>query len=82
MFVVFFYELAQYLSSFVHLQNEEKTIVYVLSKKEDSLSDTGEIPTPPPTIPSKPEVFFIKYRTKEDAVKAVADIQGLEQKNN
>ncbi|XP_070495792.1 uncharacterized protein [Chironomus tepperi] len=59
----------------VYPQNEEKTIVYVLSKKNDDVSDIGEIPTPPPAVTHKPEVFFIKYKTKQEAADAVANIQ-------
>lgn len=44
-------------------QNEEKTLVYVLVKKPQ---ETQEIvlPTAPPTVPSKPEVYFIRYSHK------------------
>lgn len=56
-------------------QNEEKTIVYVLSKKEDQISDFAEIPPPPAAVTHKPEVFFIKYKTKQEAADAVANIQ-------
>ena len=46
-------------------QNEEKTLVYVLSKKPDTQQ---EIIVQPPvqTKPSKPEVFYIKYKTKTE----------------
>lgn len=45
-------------------ENEEKTIVYVLVRKPD---DTPEIviPTPASTVPSKPEVYFIRYKTEQ-----------------
>ncbi|KAJ6641946.1 hypothetical protein Bhyg_06891 [Pseudolycoriella hygida] len=43
-------------------QNQEKTIVYVLVKKPDEIGDVA-IPSVPPTQPSKPEVYFIKYKT-------------------
>lgn len=46
-------------------QNEEKTLVYVLVKKPDDQQDIV-IPTPAPTQPSKPEVYFIKYKTQKD----------------
>uniref|UniRef100_A0A1I8Q8P3 DUF243 domain-containing protein n=1 Tax=Stomoxys calcitrans TaxID=35570 RepID=A0A1I8Q8P3_STOCA len=46
-------------------QNEEKTLIYVLHKKPEAQADIV-IPTPAPTKPSKPEVFFIKYKTKKD----------------
>jgi len=44
-------------------QNQEKTIVYVLVKKPDEIGDIN-IPAVPPTQPSKPEVYFIKYKTQ------------------
>ncbi|XP_073816041.1 uncharacterized protein [Musca autumnalis] len=46
-------------------QNEEKTLIYVLHKKPETQADIV-IPTPAPTKPSKPEVFFIKYKTKKE----------------
>ncbi|EDW00332.1 uncharacterized protein LOC6565386 [Drosophila grimshawi] len=54
---------------------EEKTVIYVLSKKDNDL-DAGDIATPAPTQPSKPEVFFIKYKTDEEANHAQKEIQG------
>uniref|UniRef100_T1GEQ4 DUF243 domain-containing protein n=1 Tax=Megaselia scalaris TaxID=36166 RepID=T1GEQ4_MEGSC len=44
--------------------HEEKTLIYVLHKKPE----IGDIvvPTPAPTQPSKPEVYFIKYKTKKE----------------
>ncbi|XP_031636817.1 mucin-19-like [Contarinia nasturtii] len=52
-------------------KTEEKTIVYVLSKKQQSLSEVAQNIQPAPTTPSKPEVYFIKYKTqKEQAVAA------------
>ncbi|KAM7349774.1 tweedlealpha [Cochliomyia hominivorax] len=53
---------------------EEKTVIYVLSKKDSSL-EVGDIATPAPTVPSKPEVFFIKYKTEEEAQHAQKQIQ-------
>jgi hypothetical protein len=44
-------------------QNQEKTIVYVLVKKPDDISDIA-IPSIAPIQPSKPEVYFIKYKTQ------------------
>lgn len=52
-------------------QNEEKTIVYVLVQKPEEQQDIV-IPKVEPKPPSKPEVFFIKYNSKEDS-KAVID---------
>ncbi|XP_065365980.1 uncharacterized protein LOC135958960 [Calliphora vicina] len=54
---------------------EEKTVIYVLSKKDNEL-DAGDIATPAPTTASKPEVFFIKYKTDEEAQQAQKEIQG------
>ncbi|KAL9695262.1 hypothetical protein quinque_014547 [Culex quinquefasciatus] len=47
-------------------QNEEKTLVYVLVKKPDEQQDIV-IPDPAPTQPSKPEVYFIKYKTQKES---------------
>lgn len=44
-------------------QNEEKTLVYVLVKKPEEQPEIV-IPTQAPTQPSKPEVYFIKYKTQ------------------
>ncbi|XP_050298573.1 uncharacterized protein LOC126737637 [Anthonomus grandis grandis] len=55
-------------------QNEEKTLVYVLVKKPEvhpKVRYQGALPAKP----SKPEVFFIKYKTQKEAEAAVADIQ-------
>lgn len=54
---------------------EEKTVIYVLNKKDNEL-DAGDIATPAPTTPSKPEVFFIKYKTDDEAQQAQKEIQG------
>lgn len=55
-------------------QNEEKTIVYVLVKKpEDNIE--VDVSQPPATPPSKPEVYFIKYKTQQEAEEAVANVQ-------
>jgi Domain of unknown function (DUF243) len=63
-------------SAAIFPQNEEKTIVYVLSKKSDAeLSASGDFPSPPPAIVSKPEVFFVKYKTQQEAEGAIAQIQ-------
>lgn len=45
-------------------QNEEKTLVYVLVKRPDEQPDIV-VPTPAPTQPSKPEVYFIRYKTQK-----------------
>lgn len=51
-------------------QNQEKTIVYVLVKKPEAL-ETINVQAPLPTPPSKPEVYFIKYRTEQEAQDAI-----------
>lgn len=43
------------------VQDEHKTLVYVLVKKPEEQQPLI-IPTPTPTEPSKPEVYFIKYK--------------------
>lgn len=45
--------------------NEEKTIIYVLVRK---LEQGPEIvfPTPASTSPTKPEVYFIRYKTETE----------------
>ncbi|XP_036232210.2 pupal cuticle protein 36 [Bactrocera oleae] len=53
---------------------EEKTVIYVLSKKDSSL-EVNDIATPAPTVPAKPDVFFIKYKTEEEAHHAQQQIQ-------
>lgn len=50
----------------VQPQNEEKTLVYVLVKKPEEQQDVI-IPTAVPTQPSKPEVYFIKYKTQKES---------------
>lgn len=54
---------------------EEKTIVYVLSKKP-TLDQNIQLPEPAPTEPSKPDVFFIKYKTQQEADEAQQSIRG------
>uniref|UniRef100_A0A1I8MTF8 DUF243 domain-containing protein n=1 Tax=Musca domestica TaxID=7370 RepID=A0A1I8MTF8_MUSDO len=53
---------------------EEKTVIYVLTKKDSAL-EINDIATPAPTVPSKPEVFFIKYKTEAEAQHAQRQIQ-------
>lgn len=45
--------------------NEEKTLVYVLVKKPEGPEDI-HLPEIAPTTPSKPEVYFIKYKTQKE----------------
>ncbi|KAM7361904.1 uncharacterized protein ACRADG_012768 [Cochliomyia hominivorax] len=57
-------------------QNEEKTVIYVLSKKPD-LGNLQSQLTAAQTEQTthKPEVYFIKYRTQEEANRAQQEIQ-------
>lgn len=43
--------------------DEEKTLVYVLVKKPDPPPDLV-LPKPATTVPTKPEVYFIRYKTQ------------------
>lgn len=54
-------------------QNEEKTLVYVLVKKPEDAPEIS-IPTPAPTQPSKPEVYFIRYKTQKESVAAAGGV--------
>lgn len=54
--------------------NEEKTVIYVLSKKTDASDIQAEV-VEHPTTTAKPEVFFIKYKTNEEAEHAQHTIQ-------
>ncbi|SPP80408.1 probable basic-leucine zipper transcription factor Q [Drosophila guanche] len=53
---------------------QEKTVVYVLAKKTTAADLQDAIAESPQHI-NKPEVFFIKYRTPEEAVNAQRQIQ-------
>ncbi|CAB0042785.1 unnamed protein product [Trichogramma brassicae] len=44
-------------------QDEQKTLIYVLVKKPEDAPEFT-LPTQAPTQPSKPEVYFIKYKTQ------------------
>ena len=57
---------------------ETKTLVYVLVKKPEPLPPI-HIPTPAPTKPSKPEVYFIRYKSPngEGGVPDLGDLNGL-----
>lgn len=57
----------------VQQQNEEKTIVYVLVKKPEDHSELV-VPKVEQKPPSKPEVFFIKYKNKEDSQAVIDNI--------
>lgn len=56
---------------------EEKTIIYVLTGRNDRVqnNENREIQLPQPKAPSKPEVVFIKYNSEIDAQRAISDIQ-------
>ncbi|EDS28915.1 conserved hypothetical protein [Culex quinquefasciatus] len=54
-------------------QQEEKTIVYVLVKKPEDQADIN-IPQLAPLPPSKPEVYFIKYKANKGATGSAAGI--------
>ncbi|XP_058063466.1 uncharacterized protein LOC131213442 [Anopheles bellator] len=56
-------------------QTEEKTIVYVLVKKPEPLADIA-LPAAAVSKPSKPEVYFIKYKTNSEAVGGAASAAG------
>ncbi|CAB0042783.1 unnamed protein product [Trichogramma brassicae] len=43
--------------------DEEKTLIYVLVKKPEEAPEI-QLPTQAPTQPSKPEVYFIRYKTQ------------------
>ncbi|XP_063393746.1 uncharacterized protein LOC134678923 [Cydia fagiglandana] len=62
-------------TQFVPVQqpNEEKTIVYVLVKKPEVVEDIV-VPKIEQKPPSKPEVFFIKYKGKEDSQAVINNI--------
>ncbi|XP_044729921.1 proline-rich extensin-like protein EPR1 [Chrysoperla carnea] len=46
-------------------QDEQKTLVYVLVKKPEEAPEI-QLPQPVPTQPSKPEVYFIRYKTQKE----------------
>ena len=48
-------------------QNSEKTLIYVLVKKPEEISYDQSVPESSPLAPSKPEVYFIKYKTQSTA---------------
>ncbi|XP_037943742.1 uncharacterized protein LOC119676573 [Teleopsis dalmanni] len=54
--------------------NEERTVIYVLAKKHDSSEVDAQV-IEPATTTSKPEVYFIKYKTSEEAAHAQQTIQ-------
>ncbi|XP_017481540.1 PREDICTED: uncharacterized protein LOC108370670 [Rhagoletis zephyria] len=54
--------------------NEEKTVIYVLNKKTDGTEIDAQV-LEQPSVTTKPEVFFIKYKTAEEAQHAQQEIQ-------
>jgi hypothetical protein len=46
-------------------QAEQKTVVYVLVKKPENYNNV-KVTGPGPVRPQKPEVFFIRYKNKEE----------------
>lgn len=59
---------------------EQKTLIYVLVKKPDDAPEI-HIPTPAPTQPSKPEVYFIRYKTQVSAARARGRLLGRKDTN-
>lgn len=61
----------------VYPETEEKTIVYVLTGRNDAVHvhNNGDFKAPEPKPPSKPEVVFVKYNDEADAQRAISDIQ-------
>lgn len=59
-------------------QNEEKTLVYVLVKKPEE-QPALVVPTPAPTQPSKPEVYFVKYSAQRKRVETAEKMYGVPQ---
>lgn len=56
---------------------EEKTLVYVLVKKPEAPAEIV-LPTPVPTQPSKPEVYFIRYKSKEASGVGRVNVEGVQ----
>jgi hypothetical protein len=54
-------------------QNQEKTIIYVLSRKNEVSEQENKYPTPPTAPTSKPEVFYIQYRNGKSSNKDTLD---------
>ncbi|XP_055384098.1 uncharacterized protein LOC129613832 [Condylostylus longicornis] len=56
-------------------QVEEKTVIYVLTKKTDAADIQAALQQIPQPVQHKPEVFFIKYKTQQEALHAQQQIQ-------
>ncbi|XP_017056175.1 LOW QUALITY PROTEIN: uncharacterized protein LOC108098032 [Drosophila ficusphila] len=55
---------------------EERTVIYVLTRKQPELEATDIVaPQEKPQAEQKPDVFFIKYKTNEEATAAQKEIQ-------
>ncbi|XP_068154805.1 uncharacterized protein TwdlZ [Drosophila tropicalis] len=54
---------------------EERTVVYVLTRKQQELQAEDIVAQPRPESEHRPEIFFIKYRTHEEAAAAQREIQ-------
>jgi Domain of unknown function (DUF243) len=64
-------QLAQQQAAIAAAQAEEKTLVYVLSKKPDDLvADSVTSEAGPAFTPSRPEVYFIKYKSSSGEASA------------
>ncbi|XP_050743425.1 uncharacterized protein LOC108033113 [Drosophila biarmipes] len=53
---------------------EERTVIYVLTRKQAELEAT-DITEAKPQVEQKPDVFFIKYKTNDEAAAAQREIQ-------
>jgi hypothetical protein len=51
-------------------QDEQKTLIYVLVKEPEEAPEIN-IPAPVPNVSSKPEVYFIRYKTQKEAGGAI-----------
>ncbi|XP_034140028.1 uncharacterized protein LOC117591042 [Drosophila guanche] len=55
---------------------EERTVIYVLTRKSQELQAEDIVaPQQPAAAEQKPDIFFIKYRTNEEAAAAQREIQ-------
>jgi hypothetical protein len=59
--------VSQQVAQAAAAQNSEKTLIYVLVKKPEEVNYEQAGEAPAPLAPSKPEVYFIKYKTQKDA---------------
>uniref|UniRef100_A0A1A9WQM7 DUF243 domain-containing protein n=1 Tax=Glossina brevipalpis TaxID=37001 RepID=A0A1A9WQM7_9MUSC len=72
--------LSEDSAHFKQAAKEEKTIIYVLNRKHDPLEFQDAIEKAVNKEFSKPEVFFIKYNTQEEAARAQQAIQAQYEK--